>query len=140
MSDLRVGDEPRWITEAILLAIHARQIERYGGAHGVRDKGVVLSSLARPINRRAYDSEADFADLGASCLVGFARSQGFTDGNKRTALACALVFLAINGFVLHVPPVELYELTMSAALGKGDDASVARYLRDHLLPSRPTRS
>ena len=135
MTDLRVSDEPRWITEAILLAIHAQQIERYGGAHGVRDKGVVLSSLARPINRRVYDPEADFADLTASYLVGFARAQGFNDGNKRTALACALVFLAINAFSLHVPPVELYELTMTASLGKGDDATVAAYLRRHLVRS-----
>ena len=135
MIDLRVGGEPRWITEVTLLAIHAQQIERFGGAHGVRDKNVVLSSLARPVNRRAYDPDADFADLAAAYLVGFARAQGFNDGNKRTALASALVFLAMNGLSIHVPPVELYELTMSAAIGKGDDASVAAYLRDRLVPT-----
>ena len=139
MIDLRVREEPRLLTETIVLAIHAQQVERYGGAHGVRDKAVVLSSLARPINRRAYDAEADFADLGAAYLVGLARSQGFNDGNKRTALACALVFLALNGFEVHVPAVELYELTMSVAMGKGDDASVAAYLRDHLAPSPPQK-
>ena len=122
----------------MLLAIHAQQIERYGGAHGVRDKGVVLSSLACPINRRAYDPDADFADLAAAYLTGFARPQGFNDGNKRTALASTLVFVAINGLSIHVPPVELYELTMSAAIGKADDVSVAAYVRDHLAsPSRP---
>lgn len=82
------------MTEAILLAIHAQQIERYGGAHGVRDAGVVRSSLARPIHRWAYDDGADLSDLAAAYIVSFARSRGFTDGNKRTALACGLVFLA----------------------------------------------
>jgi death-on-curing protein len=135
VTDLRVGDEPPWITSGLLLAIHAQQIERYGGAHGVRDKGVALSSLARRIDRRADDPKADFADLAASYLVGFARAQGFNSGNKRTALACALVFLAINGFSIHVAPVELYELTMSAAMGTGDDTSVAAYLRSHLVRS-----
>ena len=123
------------MAEAALLAIHAQQVERFGGSHGVLDKNVVLSALARPINRRAYDREADFADLAAAYLVGFVRAQGFNDGNKRTGLACALVFLAINGLVLHVPSVELYELTMSVATGKGDDTTVAAYLRAHLVPS-----
>jgi len=84
-------EEPRWLTEAILLSIHAQQIERYGGAHGMLDPNVVRSALARPINRWAYDDAADLADPAAACLVGFARTQGFNDGNKRTGLACAPV-------------------------------------------------
>jgi death on curing protein len=128
-------NEPRWVSEATLLAIHAQQVERFGGLHGVRDKSVVPSGLARPMNKWAYDPAADVADLAAAYLVGFARSQGFNDGNKRTALACALVLLALNGFAVHVPPFELFELTMSAAMGKADDASTAGYLRPRLVSS-----
>jgi death-on-curing protein len=73
-------EEPRWLTEPVLLAIHAQQIERYGGAHGVLDQNVVRSALARPIHRWAFDDEADLADLAAAYLVGFARSQGFNGG------------------------------------------------------------
>lgn len=126
------GKEPRWITEAMLLAIHAQQIERYGGAHGVLDQNVVRSALARPIHRWAYDEEADIADLAAAYLVGFARSQGFNDGNKRTALASALVFLSLNGYGLHVPPPELYALTMRVATNEADDEVVSAYLRERL--------
>jgi death-on-curing protein len=124
--------ELRWITEPILLAIHAQQVERFGGAHGVLDSNVVLSALARPHNRLAYDSAADLADLAAAYLVGFARSQGFSDGNKRAGLACALVFLSLNGSPLHVAPAELYALTMAAATGKADDATVAAFIREKL--------
>lgn len=124
--------EPRWITEGVLLAIHAQQIERYGGAHGVLDENVVRSALVRPINRWAYDEEASIADLAATYLVGFARSQGFRDGNKRTGLACALVFLRMNGYALHVPGKELYALTMQAANGDAYDQIAAAYLRHHL--------
>ncbi len=127
-------DEPRWLTEAILLAIHAQQIERYGGAHGIRDENVVRSALARPIQHFAYAENADLADFAAAYLVAFARSQGFNDGNKRTALACALVFLALNGFALHVPPRELFALTMQAATGKADDRTAAAYLRERMTP------
>jgi death-on-curing protein len=124
--------EPRWLTEPTLLAIHAQQVERYGGTHGILDENVVLSALARPINRWSYDSNADLADLAAAYLVGFARSQGFGDGNKRTGLACALVFLALNGAPLHVAPADVYALTMAVANNQADDAAVAAYLRDRL--------
>lgn len=126
------SEEPRWLTEAVLLSIHAKQIERYGGAHGVLDQNVVRSALARPINRWAYDKDAGLADLAAAYLVGFARSQGFSDGNKRTGLACALVFLRLNRFVLHVPGKELYALTMQIATGEADDAVAAAYLRSRM--------
>jgi len=124
--------EPRWLTEATLLAIHAQQIERYGGAHGVLDKNAVFSALARPINRWSYDHTADLADLAAAYLVGFAGGQGFNDGNKRTGLACALVFLALNEAPLHVPAAELYALTMAVANNQADDRAVATYFRDRL--------
>lgn len=124
--------EPRWLTEATLLAIHAQQIERFGGAHGVVDWNVVLSALARPRHRWSYDESADLADFAATYLVAFARSQGFADGNKRTGLACALVFLAVNGAVLHADAAELYSLTMRVATNQAGDAEVATFLRAQL--------
>jgi len=127
-------DEPQWMTEPILLSIHAQQIERYGGSHGVLDENVVRSALARPIHRFAYQEDADLADLAAAYLVGFVRSQGFSDGNKRTGLACALVFPFLNGYALHVDPRELYAMTMQATLGKADDQTVAAYLRQRMTP------
>lgn len=125
-------DEPRWITEPIVLALHSQQIERYGGAHGILDLNVVGSALARPIQRWAYDDQADLADLAAAYLLGFARSRGFNDGNKRTGVACALVFLRLNGHALHVPPSDLYLLTMDVARNVAGNAEVAAYLRKNL--------
>jgi death on curing protein len=124
--------EPRWLSDATLLAIHAQQIERFGGAHGVLDHNVVQSALARPLQRWSYDEHADLADVAASYLVGFARSQGFRDGNKRTGLACALVFLALNGVRLHVDGRELYAITMAVATSTAGDEEVAAYFRSRL--------
>lgn len=134
MSDDTVVEEPRWLTEAMLLALHAQQIERYGGAHGVLDQNVVRSVLARPIHRWAYDEEADLAAFAAAYLVGFARSQGFNDGNKRIGLASALVFLRLNGRALHVPGKELFALTMQVATGDVGDQVVAAYIRSRMEP------
>lgn len=132
MTDRAIVAEPRWITEHMLLAIHSQQVERYGGLHGVRDQNVFLSALARPKHRWASDEAADWADLAAAYLVGFARTQGFNDGNKRTALACALVFLALNGIQPDVPPEELYAMTMAVANNQADDAGIAAMFRPHL--------
>ena len=132
---MQISGEPRWLDETMLLAIHAQQIERYGGAHGILTPDMVRSALARPIHRWAYDPEADLADLTACYLVGLARAHGFVDGNKRTALAGALVFLTLNGFSLHVPPRELYALVMQVATNKADDEIVAAYLRSRAVPN-----
>jgi death on curing protein len=127
-----VTTEPRWLTDTTVLAIHAQQIERFGGAHGVRDHDIVLSALARPKQRWHYDPSADLADLAALYLVALSQAQGFVDGNKRTGLACALVFLALNGAALHVDAAELYALNMRIAVNQAGDADVAIYLRERL--------
>ncbi len=114
--------------------IHARQIEKYGGAHGVLDENVVGSALARPRNLWSYDETADLSDLAAAYFVGFTRSQGFRDGNKRTGLACALVFLALNGYEIHAPSKELFALCMKVAVGEGGDQMVSAYLRERIAP------
>lgn len=122
--------EPRWLIEASLLAIHSQQIERFGGAHGVIDHSVVGLALARPQQRWSFDPSADLADFAAAYLVGFARSQGFRDGNKRTGLACALVFLGLNDRAIHATGDDLYEVTMDVANNRSDDAVVACFFRE----------
>jgi death on curing protein len=124
--------EPRRITEEILFVIHAQQVERYGGSHGVLDGNVVLGALHRPINRWAYEESADFADLAASYLVAFAGSQGFNDGNKRTGLACALVFLGLNSVSFEADAEDLYELTRRVATRKIADNDVAIWFRQRI--------
>jgi death-on-curing protein len=132
VSDETGVEEPPWLTEAMLMMIHAQQVERYGGAHGILAPNAVRSALARPIKRWAYDQDADLADLAASYLVGFARSQGFNDGNERTGLATALVFFRLTGHVLHVAGKELYALTMQVANNEADDEVAAAYLRSRM--------
>lgn len=132
MNLLDVTEDPRWLTEPVLLAIHARQIERFGGAHGIRDRNLLSSALERPRNRLAYRTKSDFADLAAAYLVGLVRNHGFVDGDKRTGLAASLVFLGLNGLALHVAPAELHALVMRVATNQLDDDAAARYLRDRV--------
>jgi death-on-curing protein len=124
--------EPKWLNEEILFIIHAQQIERYGGVHGVLDENVVLAALQRPINRWSYEKSVDFADLAALYLVAFAGTQGFNDGNKRTGLACALVFLAVNSVRFDPDPTELYELRLRVATHQIGDNDAAIWFRERL--------
>ena len=132
MSAAAKKKEPKWLTAEILFIIHAQQIERYGGAHGVLDENVVLAALQRPINRWSYEKSVDFADLAALYLVAFAGTQGFNDGNKRTGLACALVFLAVNSVRFEPDPTELYELTLRVATHQIGDNDAAIWFRERL--------
>jgi death-on-curing protein len=79
-----------------ILAIHTDQIERYGGAHGVRDPGLLEAALFRP-QTGYYESLVDEA---AALWESLSQNHPFIDGNKRTAFAATFVFLAINGLAI----------------------------------------
>ena len=130
---LATTSDPQWISEDVLFAIHAQQIERYGGLHGILDKNVVKSALVRAINRWAYDDNCDMADLAATYLVGFAGTQGFNDGNKRTGVACALLFLAINGIPWEgINPQQLQQLAFDISNNLADVDRSARFFRSQI--------
>src|SRR6266852_4170011 len=82
-----------YLTVAEVLAMHADQIERYGGSHGVRDPGLLEAALYRP----QIGYYADLIGEAASLWESLAQNHPFIDGNKRTAFAAAYTFLAING-------------------------------------------
>jgi len=104
-------------------------IERYGGGDGVRDLGLLESALAQP--RLAFGDqfahEGLFA-MAAAYLFHIASNHPFVDGNKRTALLAALVFLDLNGVSIERDSDALYELTMGVAEGRLDKTAVTAEL------------
>src|SRR3990172_4261795 len=108
-----------WLTKALVLAIHDRQLAEHGGSAGVRDEGLLESALARPRQLHAYgDPAPDLADLAASLASGLARNYPFVDGNKRTAAVACETFLELNGATLEADDLELYPLYLDLAEGK----------------------
>ncbi len=87
------------LTVADVLAIHADQIERYGGALGVRDPGQLEAALYRP--QTGY--YADLIEEAAALWESLSQNHVFIDGNKRAAFAATYTFLAINGWRLTAP-------------------------------------
>ena len=121
---------PTFLTLDDVLEIHQLQVERYGGLHGVRDQGLVESALAQPEATFAREYlHGDLFEMAAAYLVHLVRNHGFLDGNKRTGLLAALVFLDLNGISLDRASPELYELTVAVAEGRADKEEAAAVLR-----------
>lgn len=132
MPERAPSGEPLWITSATLHALHDQQVVLFGGHHGVIDDNVIESALARPMHKWHYE-RMDIAGLAAAYLCGFAQKQGFMDGNKRTALVAALVFLEVNGYEVNVPADELYALTLMVARAELHESQVALWFRTRLM-------
>jgi death-on-curing protein len=117
-----------------LLELHENQLRLYGGQAGFVDEGVVRSVMARAQFTAQYDSEADLADLAADYMFGIATTQGFMDGNKRTAYVAAERFLHKNGWEPMLSWKLLYLVAMAVARGELDREGLAEILREHMEP------
>lgn len=122
--------EPNWLDIDIVLDFHAEQLSLFGGADGIRDRGLLESALARPVNKFAY-GEADLAVLAAAYGFGIARNHPFVDGNKRTALASMIVFLGLNDMDLDAPQEAATAIILSLAAGEITEEVLAHWIADH---------
>ena len=113
-----------------VLDLHQKCIERFGGIAGIRDHHLLLSALAMPQAGfgDTYYHEDLFA-MAAAYLFHLARNHPFLDGNKRTAAAAAITFLAMNGLELKADETRLEALVRNVAEGKADKHAVAEFFR-----------
>jgi death on curing protein len=116
----------KWLTVADVLGMHAALLDRYGGAPGVRDPGALEAALFRPQTGYYEDIVAEAAALMESLAI----NHPFVDGNKRIAFAAADVFLRINGWRLHRPPMQIHaEMMQMFEAGTFDIAHLDPWLR-----------
>src|SRR5713101_9458179 len=109
--------EPAWVTYDQVIAMHSRQLRRFGGAPGLRDDGMLRSALERPLNKWRYE-QADLATLAAAYAFGLAKNHAFVDGNKRAAFMTMVVFLRKNG--VRFAPDQAHATAMTMALAAGE--------------------
>ena len=122
--------QPAFLTLADVVRIHVDQIERFGGRVGIRDIGLLQSALAMP--EASFGGEwmhRDPYEMAAAYAFHISQDQPFFDGNKRTGLACALVFLELNGVSLSDPAGRLYQAMMDVAAGDADKWALADAFR-----------
>jgi death-on-curing protein len=76
----------------------------------------------------SFDGEwlhRDLYEMAAAYAFHVSRNHAFIDGNKRTALACALVFLEINRISIQDTEGRLYRTMTDVASGALDKLGLA---------------
>ncbi|OGX27419.1 MAG: death-on-curing protein [Omnitrophica WOR_2 bacterium RIFCSPHIGHO2_01_FULL_48_9] len=123
--------DPEFLTLAEVIGIHANQIELYGGQHGIRDLGLLQSALAQP--QASFAGEwlhTGIFHMAAAYAFHICSNHPFLDGNKRAALAAALVFLVMNGQDIKDPKQRLLDAMLDMAKGKLNKEKFAQILRE----------
>ena len=122
--------EPRWLETREIIDMHAEQLARFGGPDGIRDRGMLESAIARPINRWHY-GETDLAVLAAAYAFEPAKNHPFIDGNKRIAFHAMMTFLRINGVRFAPDSAHATVIILDLAAGEVSEESLARWIRDN---------
>lgn len=115
-----------------ILYLHYMVIEDFGGKHGVRDKARLLSLAESPylhvFGKELYISVFDKAAVYMKSIIS---DHPFVDGNKRTAVIVAAVFLSRNGEVINTKPIDLADFAVRVATEKLSIEAIATWLKDH---------
>src|SRR6266853_1099310 len=111
------GNPPAWLTYDQVIAIHSRQLRRFGGAPGLRDEGLLRSAVERPLNKWHYETSA-LPELAAAYAYGLAKNHAFVDGNKRIAFMTLVAFLRKNGVRFSPDQAHVTAIMISLAAGE----------------------
>jgi death-on-curing protein len=127
--------EPIWIDLEVVLAIHDEQLAEHGGQARVRDRGLLESALARPRNQFEY-GESSLARLAAAYAFGISGNHPFLDGNKRTSLVVAELFLELNGIELAASDAACVATFLSLAAGELSEEDLAHWVTESSRAAR----
>ncbi len=122
--------EIKWVTYGQVIAMHSRELRRFGGAPGLRDEGMLRSALERPANKWHYE-RAGLDELAAAYAFGLAKNHAFVDGNKRIAFMTMMAFLRKNGVRFAPQPAQATSIMLALAAGEVSEQSLARWIRDN---------
>jgi death on curing protein len=125
-----MATEPKWLTHDQVVAIHSRQLRRFGGATGLRDDGLLRSAIERPVNKWNYE-KAGLPELAAAYAFGLAKNHAFVDGNKRIAFMSMMTFLRRNGVRFSPDQAQATTIILALAAGEVSEASLTRWVRDN---------
>lgn len=121
----------------IVREIHAEALRQFGGLHGVRDENLLASAVLAPQSTFGGKSPyADVVEIAAAYLFYICKNHPFLDGNKRTAMMSAIVFLRLNGIEPRPDSDEWEKLMLDVAGSKLDRDATTRRLRKLLRSKR----
>jgi len=113
-----------------IMAIHERILEDSGGLQGVRDMNLLFSVTERP--KTSLMGQEMFPDVfmkASAYLEALAVYHVFSDGNKRTALAVAAVFMEANGYSFLAPEETTVRFMVAVAKKKKETKEIAAWIK-----------
>jgi death on curing protein len=122
-----------WPELTAVLAIHDEQIAEHGGLAGLRDTGLLEGALNRPRHHATYGNP-DIAQLAAVLAHGIATSHAFLDGNKRTSVVTAELFLELNGYAVTADDADIVATWLALADDRVDEDMLADWYRERITP------
>jgi death on curing protein len=121
----------------IIREIHAEAIERFGGLNDIRDENLLASAVLTPQSSFGGKSPyGDIVEVAAAYLFYICNNHPFLDGNKRTAMMAAIVFLRLNEIEPLPDSGNWEKLMLDVAANKLDRATTTRSLRKLLKRQR----
>lgn len=125
----------KYLTPQQVLFIHSRLIAETGGKRGLRDLSLLESAVARPqATFGGADLYPGLFEKAADLLDSLVNNHPFVDGNKRTGITAAGLFLRANGYGLRTSSEELEAFTMRVAIEHPPINELARWLETHSQP------
>ncbi len=113
--------------------IHGILIDRFGGAKGIRDKGILESAIGRPFQTfDGKDLYPDPVDKAAAIFESIVSNHPFVDGNKRTAYVVLRLILKRNQLDIKVDQDVKYDFVIKAAKGELTFAKIRAWITDNL--------
>ncbi len=126
--------DPLFLTVPQVETLHRMALERHGGQDGLRDRAALESATMQPCNVWLY-SQGGLFEIAAAYAFHIAEAQAFLDGNKRTGMSAALVFLEGNGIEVPVATEKLYAAMIDISERRLDKTGLAALLRTLCLSS-----
>ena len=113
-----------------IIDYHTDIINEFGGAHGIRDMGLLISAVEMPkATMFGEDLHVTIFDKAAAYPYHIVCNHPFIDGNKRSGIVAALTFLASNEIILKYDPLELEELVVRVATSQVKKEEIARFFQ-----------
>ena len=137
--------DPECHPKGVVIKVEAVSIEggdtlnRFGGAKGIRDTGLLESALARAQQLYHYGTAPIMPEMAAAYAFGITSNHPCVDGNKRTAIVVAAVFLEDNGYRFEAPQVDVVLTILALAAGEIKEPTLAGWMTTHSRQMEPER-
>ncbi|MFM0778056.1 type II toxin-antitoxin system death-on-curing family toxin [Streptococcus suis] len=120
------------LTVEQVIELHTRLIQATGGLDGVRDVGLIESSLSSAFSTYfGVEKYPSIEEKAARLCYSLVNNHAFLDGNKRIGVFVMIIFLKLNGIVLNQTDEEVVKLGLGVASSELDYDAILEYIRNH---------